>query len=304
MSKRLIFINAAALCLTVFASNAQAQLEAGDAAVAEKPIARIEEGRKDKTFKVGEPVFIYIKFNRAIRDGLSGNSMKVYATGLVDDKTEFQTDDKFFDLSDAELDKSDLCVPLFPVEYDLSVQWIKNTYNALNKAIVLKKKLECKVKIYYDTKDQSRYREYAVPFFLDGSQGGTLKWKGAFVMNKPGQMNTPQFQKEVAALYQPKEGKIVRVQITSDDWEVKRNEMTGAILRRGIWAEIFVRNDATNTCDIRRRLFYQEFQGGNNYGKLYLSNDGIYDVPVPCEKFDEWFKGASQSDAKTAKGKK
>jgi len=64
-------------------------------------------------------------------------------------------------------------------------------------------------------------------------------------------------------------GKILRVVITSADWQVETHEVTGVIVGRSMTANLAMQGESTDICYMESVRFQQPYDG-KRYGKLTI----------------------------------
>jgi hypothetical protein len=297
-----------------------------DGAYASSPITSLEAGRKDKTFKAGEPIYAYLKFDSKLKGRFVSD--EVFLT-LSISGAGYETD-KYI-LSDAEKEKSELAIQILPAEFDLNNKWMKSIHAKLMTVAKSKQKVLVKFSIkYYPTEPRTGEITGSDDLFIDFSEGFGYKVAGIKRQQlEPSPENAKitigklQADKKLVAdileltknaikgsvIYEGFE--IEKIVIPDDDWEYRRNDL-GVILSRDLVYRYLAKNAKTGECIYGFNKAFQTNTGGNQYGVLRvndLKNGNQREYGVPKEIYDGWIsqassKGATSGNASSKKGKK
>jgi hypothetical protein len=77
--------------------------------------------------------------------------------------------------------------------------------------------------------------------------------------------------------------KFTKVIITSKEWSIRKNELTGAILYRSLSA-IGITKNAEGKCYYQEFTFRQDYSGGGNYESAIKYNGYGGKVELGCDK--------------------
>ncbi len=333
---RFILFTVAALSLSVFASAAKAQLPFGiggggkpieivEAAYSDKPLTNSGEGKKDKTFKVGEPIYAYLKFSDKLRGRITFDEIKL-SLGYDGGKLPIGT----YKFTNQDLDKSELTILILPAELDLNVQWMRDAHARFKEFAKLKKKMPCKCFFSY-LPNEKRVGEIEAydEITLDFSDGSS--YKTAAVKRNPlknieedielrfGKLNADKkltaeiLEKTRSAIklgnpIQYEDVVIENIIVRMDDWNYERNDF-GVIISRWAQYNYLAKNTKSGECIWGYNKAYQENLGGDKYGRVLvggLQYGNLMEYSIPCDVYATWLKksGASASDAKPKKAKK
>ncbi|MFK7908611.1 MAG: hypothetical protein AB8B69_26005 [Chitinophagales bacterium] len=85
---------------------------------------------------------------------------------------------------------------------------------------------------------------------------------------------------KIKQAYKSKVGTLKRdLSISSDEWTIKRHELTGFILHR--WIAVTIGGDGEDGCFYQTHIFQQDYDG-TGYGKLYVDRTIEEPFAVPC----------------------
>jgi|GEM_PF-4704614 hypothetical protein len=302
-----------------------------DGAYASSPITSVDAGRKDKTFKAGEPIYAYLKFDSKLKGRFVSD--EVFLTLSIRGANERYTgyDREIYRLSDAEKEKSELTIQILPTELDLDNPWMRDAYYKFTGFAKSKQKVLVKFRIqYYPTEPRTGEITGSDDLFIDFSEGFGYKVAGIKRQQLEASPEAAkitigklQADKKLVAdiLEQTKkaiEGSVLyegfvieKIVIPDDDWEYRRNDL-GVILSRDIVYRYLARNAKTGECIYGFNNAFQENTGGTQYGVVRvndLKNGNPREYGVPKEIYDGWIsqassKGAASGNASSKKGKK
>lgn len=338
MDTRLILSAAAVLCLAAFASSASAKLptdvvgegpiQITDAAYSDKPIKSIGEGRKDKVFKAGEPIYACLKFSDRLRGRITFDEIRL---SLSWDGGGFGMD--AYKLTNEDLDKSEITILILPAELDLNIGWMKDAQKEFAKVAKSKQKIMCKLSLKY-LPNQQRAGEITAQdqLTIDFSDG--FGYKTAAVKRNPlknidedvelkfGKLDAD--KKLTSAILeqtrnaiklgnpiQYEDVVIERVIVRMNDWNYERNDF-GVITSRWAQYNYLAKNTKSGECIWGYNNVYQENLGGDKYGSVKvnaLMHGNLMEYSIPCDVYAKWLNykapsASSASDKKAAKGKK